>query len=87
MPFTLRRHLALRRGKHASEAEGALVEALRDALSPSRVHTSALDRTLYARDASVITGGRCGIVCFPETAAEVQACVRLARHHGAPSCR
>jgi glycolate oxidase len=76
VPFTLRR------GRSAPSRVDPLVRALRDALSDERVHDGALDRTLYARDASVITGGRCGIVCFPESDAEVQACVRLARAHG-----
>ena len=59
-----------------------LVDALIDALSPDRVDDGALTRRLYARDASVITGGRAGVVCFPTTTAEVQACVRVARAHG-----
>jgi glycolate oxidase len=75
MPFTLRR-----RAKPSQDS--ALTRALRAALSPDRVHDAALDRRLYARDASVITGGRCGAVCFPERAEEVQACVRIAREHG-----
>jgi glycolate oxidase len=74
MPFTSRRR------DHV--AHDPLTAALRAALAPDRVHDAALDRRLYARDASVITGGRCGVVCFPETAAEVQACVRIASEHG-----
>jgi glycolate oxidase len=76
VPFTFRRRSA------GSHLEDPLVRALRAALAPARVHTGALDKRLYARDASVITGGRCGVVCFPESAVEVQACVRLAREHG-----
>jgi glycolate oxidase len=52
------------------------------ALAPDRVHAGALDRRLYSRDASVIDGGRSGVVCFPESAAEVQACVHAALRHG-----
>jgi glycolate oxidase len=76
MPFTLRRRTV------ATATDEPLVVALRRALGRDRVHVSELDRRLYARDASVITGGRCGIVCFPESPADVQACVRLARDHG-----
>src|SRR5690606_14575585 len=37
----------------------------------------------YGRDASLMEG-EAGIVCFPLSTAEVQACVRLARAHGRP---
>jgi glycolate oxidase len=74
MPFTSRRRTRVSRDP--------LADALRAALAPDRVHDAALDRRLYARDASVITGGRCGVVCFPQTASEVQACVRIAAEHG-----
>ena len=60
----------------------SLVEALSVALAPDRVHTGDLARRLFARDASVITGGRADVVCFPTSTAEVQACVRVARAHG-----
>jgi glycolate oxidase len=59
-----------------------LVEDLRRALGPDRVHDGPLDRRLYSRDASLIEGGRTGVVVFPTTAAEVQACVLAARRHG-----
>jgi glycolate oxidase len=75
MSFTFRR-------RSAPQTRDALVDDLRTALAADRVHDAPLDRRLYARDASVITGGRCGVVCFPETATEVQACVRIARAHG-----
>jgi glycolate oxidase len=55
----------------------ALVAALRAALAPDRVHTDDLERTLYGRDASLMRG-EAAAVCFPLTAAEVQACVRTA---------
>ena len=49
----------------------------RDALSVDRVHTGALDRTLYARDASVIDGrAHAASSASPSPTAEVQACVR-----------
>jgi glycolate oxidase len=59
----------------------ALLADLRAVLEPSRVHAGATELGLYRRDASNIEG-RAGVVCFPTSTAEVQACVRLARRHG-----
>jgi glycolate oxidase len=59
------------------------VDDLRAALSPSRVLSRPLELALYARDASVLSG-RAEVVCLPESTAEVQACVRIARAHGRP---
>jgi glycolate oxidase len=59
-----------------------LLTQLIEALAVDRVDQNDLARRLFARDASVITGGRAGVVCFPTSTAEVQACVRLARAHG-----
>jgi len=61
----------------------ALVADLERALAPHRVRASALELELYARDASIISG-HAEVVCFPITAAEVQACVRVCRDHGRP---
>src|SRR4051812_14177545 len=61
----------------------ALVADLQQALAPDRVRVSQLELDLYARDASIISG-RAEVVCFPLTAAEVQACVRVCRKHGRP---
>jgi glycolate oxidase len=61
----------------------ALVSELRGALSADRVRTSGVDRTLYQRDASNITGNT-GAVAFPVSACEVQACVRSCVRHGVP---
>jgi glycolate oxidase len=61
----------------------ALVAELRGAVSADRVRTEPLELALYQRDASNISG-RAAVVCFPTTTAEVQACVRAARHHGRP---
>ncbi len=58
----------------------ALVADLVEALAPDRVKTGSLELGLYGRDASVIEG-RPGVVCFPLTTPEVQACVRIARAH------
>ncbi len=63
--------------------EDPVVAELRAALSADRVSDGDLDRALYGRDASVI-GGRAGIVCFPKSTEEVQACVRTARRHRRP---
>lgn len=73
-----------RRSPPRSTAAGtaALVHDLAAALAPERVEAGELARRLYARDASVLTGGHTGVVCFPITTAEVQACVRIARAHG-----
>jgi glycolate oxidase len=61
-----------------------LVAELRAALEPARVRDGDHDRALYGRDASTTPTGDAAVVCFPETTAEVQACVRLARAHGRP---
>jgi glycolate oxidase len=62
---------------------GSLVDDLCAALAPERVLTRPLELALYSRDASVIKG-RAEVVCLPESTAEVQACVRIARAHGRP---
>ncbi|MEC8947420.1 MAG: FAD-linked oxidase C-terminal domain-containing protein [Actinomycetota bacterium] len=49
-----------------------------------RVESGAGALHLYSRDGSVTRGGRAGIVCFPETTAEVSKCVAIAAHHGRP---
>ena len=59
-----------------------LVRALISALDADRVQVGDAARRLYSRDASVIRGGRAGVVCFPETTAEVSACVVTATAHG-----
>ncbi|MDH3753467.1 MAG: FAD-binding protein [Acidimicrobiia bacterium] len=59
-----------------------LVDQLKAALADDRVQAGEGAKQLFSRDASVIVGGRVGVVCFPETTAEVQACVCAARRHG-----
>ena len=61
----------------------ALAADLCTALSPSRVRTGSTELGLYGRDASNIEGSA-GLVCFPLTTAEVQACVLAAARHGIP---
>ena len=65
----------------AAGGDAALVEELRAALAPDRVHVGGLELALYGRDAS-LERGDAAVVCFPTSTEEVQACVRLARRHG-----
>ena len=62
--------------------DAALVAGLVGALGEQGVHAGALDRALYARDASTIDVGVAAAVCFPTSTDEVAACVRVARAHG-----
>jgi glycolate oxidase len=64
----------------ASVATSA-AQRFRALLGPERVIDHPLERGLYARDGSVAEGD-CGLVALPETAAEVAACMRLARDLG-----
>ena len=52
------------------------------AVGVDRVTDGSSARRLYSRDGSVITGGRAGPVCFPESTEEVVSCVLAARRHG-----
>src|SRR5437899_7961952 len=63
--------------------DAALAADLQQVLAPDRVRVSQLELDLYARDASIISG-RAEVVCFPLTAEEVQACVRVCRVHDTP---
>ena len=65
----------------AGVASRELVDDLRAALHPSRVRVGPSELSLYRKDASNMEGAA-GVVCLPETAAEVQACVRIASRHG-----
>lgn len=65
----------------AATVTDLLVDDLRRALAPDRVRAGALERKLYARDASVLEGGA-EVVCFPLSTADVQAVVRVAAAHG-----
>ena len=56
---------------------------LRQRLRPDQVRDSATECNLYRRDASTMTG-RAGIVCFAESTADVQACVRVAAQFDVP---
>ncbi len=60
-----------------------LVAELGAALSPDRVRVGDTELALYKRDASNLEG-HAGVVCFPTSTDEVQACVSLAVRHGRP---
>jgi glycolate oxidase len=70
------------RRRHKPQPSDPFEADLAAALSVDRVRSEPLELTLYGRDASVFEGGRAGVVCFPETADEVQAAVRIARAYG-----
>ncbi len=53
-------------------------------LGRGRVESGAGATKLYSRDGSVTRGGRAGLVCFPQTTAEVSECVATAARHGRP---
>ena len=61
----------------------SLVADLGAALSPNRVRVGETELALYKRDASNLEG-HAGVVCFPTTTAEVQACIRVAVAHNRP---
>jgi glycolate oxidase len=61
----------------------ALVAELRALLGPDRVRAHPLELRLYDKDAGV-TRGPAKAVALPDTTAEVQECVRIARRHGVP---
>jgi len=67
-----------------ADPDAGLVADLGRALGDEAVHTSALDRGLYARDASTIDQGEASAVCFPIDTAGVAACVRAAVAHDRP---
>jgi glycolate oxidase len=68
----------------APSRDDALTRDLVASLGVDAVHHGALAAELYRRDASVITSGRSGPVCFPTSTDEVAACVHIARRHGRP---
>ena len=58
-----------------------LADDLASAIGADKVRSGELERALYAHDASILEG-EAGVVCFPESAADVQAVVGVARAHG-----
>ena len=72
-----------RSGTRTSPASGdAFVDALVAEVGPDVVRTDGAHRALLSHDASVFDEGNAGPVCYPRSAAEVQAIVRLAAEHG-----
>lgn len=72
-----------RRSTSVDPAPTPLVDALRSAIDPARVHTAVNELGLYRRDASNIEG-RTSVVCFPITTDEVRTIVQLAVAHDTP---
>ncbi len=62
---------------------GLLVDALRDALAPSRVRDDPLDLGVVSRDASMLRGDA-AVLCWPTSTEEVAACVRIAASFDVP---
>ncbi len=60
-----------------------LAADLRHVLGPRRVKTGPTELSLYRKDSSNMSGSA-SVVCFPETTAEVQACVQIANRHRVP---
>ena len=60
-----------------------LVSDLRRVLGGAAVRTDAIELSLYARDASLISG-EAGLVCFPSNAEQLSAVVRACAAHGRP---
>ena len=73
--------MRLRRRQAAVVPDDPCTAALVDALGVHKVKVDGASRYLAARDASVYRDGAAGPVCYPETADEVAACVRIAARH------
>jgi glycolate oxidase len=65
------------------DSTDALLQDLRQALGPDRARAEPLELALYARDAGVARG-RAAAVCFPQSADDVVAAVRVAARHDRP---
>jgi glycolate oxidase len=66
-----------------TDAVDALVTELQGALGTERARAEPLELALYRRDAGVIEGSAAA-VCFPQSAGDVAAAVRIAVKHGRP---
>ena len=64
--------------------DAELIADLRAVLGENRVLVGAPEKVLYGKDASAIDPSPPSAVCLLETAAETQACVRIASMHGRP---
>ncbi len=69
-----------RAGRH-DEGSDPCVAALRAAIGADKVRDDGAARHLASRDASVYAGGVAGPICFPTSADDVAACVRVAAEH------
>jgi len=76
--------VSLRSRKSRSVSADPCVGDLVAALGRDRVHADGATRLLATTDASIFRGGVSGPVCYPESVAGVQACVRIAAAHGRP---
>ena len=77
---SVKKRLNLEPGSNSGSGD-PVVEELRQALAPDRVRYDGAERSLLSHDASIYDGGVSGPVCFPITAAEVQAIMRIALKH------
>ena len=62
--------------------DAALVADLEAAIGADRVSADAAARYLASRDASIYREGAAGPVCYPDSTADVVACVKVAARHG-----
>ncbi|MEY3033683.1 MAG: hypothetical protein RLZ86_305 [Actinomycetota bacterium] len=62
---------------------GDFVDRLRRELGPDKVRDGRVDTVLYSHDASNMAGSA-GVVCFPESTAEVVSVVRACAEHRRP---
>jgi glycolate oxidase len=60
----------------------ALIAELVAIVGSKRVLSKPFEKALYAKDASAIDPSAPGVIVLPDTAAQVQACVRVANAHG-----
>ncbi|MCB0993148.1 MAG: FAD-binding protein [Acidimicrobiales bacterium] len=81
-PRMVRQLLRKRSENEPAAVHDPVVDELRSALSPDRVRTDQVHRSLYSHDASVFAEGVSGPICLPTTTAEVQAIMRIAMAHG-----
>ncbi|MEM7092385.1 MAG: FAD-linked oxidase C-terminal domain-containing protein [Actinomycetota bacterium] len=77
---SVKRRLNLEPGGNTGSGD-PVVDELRSALAPARVRYDGAERSLLSHDASIFDGGVAGPVCFPTTAEEVQAIMKLALEH------
>ncbi len=77
-------HGAVARRKFRKTNTDRCVADLVAAIGADRVRADGASRLLASTDASIFVGGHAGPVCFPESTAQVQACVRVAAAHRRP---